>query len=501
MVSRRRGVSTAVCVVASICVCVLGARPLYALNAENVLVLYNAANPDSAEIANYYLSVHPGARTLGLTNIPPGEQITQAQYRSIIRPQVLAGLDPSVDCIVTTRGLPLRIFNDKTPASFPFSYVDPKGVSRTVYNTSYKQYSSLESELTRVDTMSTWTQMGDQTWWDPLNANPSANPYFGKNVRFSHTDPGNGQLRLATRLDGYSVADVRASIDRARSAYIVRFGQQVVIDDSPAAKAAGLTSMGTLASSVLAARGQSYVYDNSVAPVLTATKPVIGYVSHGVNDGSGQLAPDYMSTQLDFRLARGAIAQTWESYNGYSFTSDGRHGQGLIGDWIEAGGTAGIAQVEEPGASLSSMTNESRMFGLMLSGYTWAEAAWSATPQVSFVNTVIGDPLMVWRNWIPGDANLDGRITVSDYSALRSNWLKAGTFETGDFNGDGFVNSADLTILRASLESQNKTALASTIFLTPPGGANLPEPSTSAGVMLLACVLIRRRRKADFQRC
>jgi hypothetical protein len=37
------------------------------------------------------------------------------------------------------------------------------------------------------------------------------------------------------------------------------------------------------------------------------------------------------------------------------------------------------------------------MFKMLLSGYTWAEAAWSSMQQLSYVNTVVGDPLMTWK--------------------------------------------------------------------------------------------------------
>jgi uncharacterized protein (TIGR03790 family) len=375
--------------------------------------------------------------------------------------------------------------------------MDPQGVSRTIYNTSYRQFSSLESELTRVDTISTWVQMGDQTWWSPsaTTSNLSLNPYFGRNARFSHEDASNGKLRLSTRLDGYTVADVQASINRAMNVQIVPTGHQIVVDDSPAAIAAGVTSMPTLVNNVLKPRGQSYIYDQQTAPVLSAPKPVIGYVSHGVNDGSGMLPADYMLSKLNFNLAKGAIAETWESFNGYSFNPGERHGQGTLADWIASGGTAGVAQVEEPGASLSNMSNESRMFELMLKGYTWAEAAWNATPQVSYVNTVIGDPLMVWHPWLPGDANLDGKVNVVDYSILRANWMKPGTFATGDFNGDGIVNTYDLSVIRAQWIG-NSSGLITTTMLTDREQNSVPEPSVFLIAALGSCAGLLRRRRA-----
>ena len=103
--------------------------------------------------------------------------MTVSTYLQIIRPQVRAALDDSVDVIVTSKGLPLRIYNPYTPSTFPYSYTDSSGQQHTVFADTYKRYSSLESELTRIDTFGTWKQMGDQTWWyPPEGSNPSANP-------------------------------------------------------------------------------------------------------------------------------------------------------------------------------------------------------------------------------------------------------------------------------------------------------------------------------------
>ena len=42
---------------------------------------------------------------------------------------------------------------------------------------------------------------------------------------------------------------------------------------------------------------------------------------------------------------------------------------------------------------------------------TFVEAAWRATRQLSYMNTVVGDPLMRLQAWLPGDANLDGAVS------------------------------------------------------------------------------------------
>jgi len=478
-------------------VCMIGARWSYALDARGVLVLYNNASPDGREIADYYASVHPGVRLLGLSNVPTSEEISASTYLQIIRPQVRAALDSSVDVIVTTKGLPLRIYNPYTPSVFPYNYTDSSGQQHTIFPDTYKRYSSLESELTRVDTFGTWKQMGDQTWWyPPAGSNPAANPYFRRDASFSHLDPANESMRLSARLDGFTAADVIASINRAQRAFLVPSYQQVVIDDSPIASAHDVTTMAALAG-VLADHGQNYLYDNTTAPVLTAPRPVIGYVSHGVNDGPGGLELGYPTQQLKFNLANGAIFHTWESYNGITFDPTRMTGQGLVAQWLQSGGTAGIAHVEEPSASPYTVTNEDQLFDMMLQGYTFAEAAWSATPQLSYVNTVVGDPLMVWRQPLRGDVNLDGLVTIGDIIDLSQNFgVPDATWQQGDFNGDGQVTISDLI---DAIANYGKTDQIPSSLLTAPASAAsaaVPEPAMAGIAAFGALALLRRRTRA-----
>ncbi len=150
-----------------------------AIGASNVLVLYNQASPEGIAIADYYAQVHPGVQLLGLSNVTTNEEISASDYLNTIRPQILSALSPSIDVVVTTKGLPLRIAN---AATGPSSYQDPFNVTRSIPAGSWKQYSSLESELTRIDTISSVNQMGDNNFTSstgkPLFPQPSSNPYY-----------------------------------------------------------------------------------------------------------------------------------------------------------------------------------------------------------------------------------------------------------------------------------------------------------------------------------
>jgi hypothetical protein len=114
-----------------------------ALSPSDVLVIYNADDADSIAIAEYYAQKRPGVRLLGLDGVTTAEEVSASYYLSTIRPQVQSALDETIDVIVTTKGLPLRI---RVAQSNPLTYTDPFGTSRTVGAWSWKRYSSLELE-------------------------------------------------------------------------------------------------------------------------------------------------------------------------------------------------------------------------------------------------------------------------------------------------------------------------------------------------------------------
>jgi len=422
----------------------LGGGRLFAVSTSSVLVLYNGSSPDGSEIASYYSQKHPGVQTLALTGLPTAEQVTWDIYLNQIRPQVLGALTSSIDIIVTTKGLPLRIYNPK-PSPFAFAW---------------KEYSSLESELTRIDTINSRDLMGNQGWqYNPPTGNPlAANPYYYADAPFSHQTYG---TRLAARLDGYSAADVEGAIDRAARA-VLRPGYQFIVDDDPNAPAANTDHMPQLAANVLAPRNLAYTYDNTTTFITNTPagppRRVLGYDSHGVYGGGAPATPadprSYIQTQLAFQRAPGAVFQSWESYNAYSFTEGAnKAGQGLLAEWLKTGGTAAVGNVEEPYVDIANVTNEDRLFEMLLRGYTWAEAAWNATRQLSYVNTIVGDPLMVFRPWVEGDVDLDGLVNLYDLTRVKAAYGSAAGDTRYDFfadmDADGKVDLYDLAYVKA----------------------------------------------------
>jgi uncharacterized protein (TIGR03790 family) len=463
------------------------------IDPTSVVVLYNDSDQDSIDIANYYAQARPGVRLLGLSNVSTAEQVTQDVYLDVIRPQVLAGIDDSTQVIVTTKGLPLRIINTTpNPGTYPGWRGAQYGMS--IPNDWWQPYSSLESELTRIDLIDSPEMMGDQSFLLSPSAfpfetfHPAANPYYDKRTAFDRTDPANEGIRLTARLDGFNILDVKASIDRAQRSYLTPAPQYVVVDDDPDAPGAFADLMPELVNDVLLPAGQDFVYDTGTQDITNAPGPVIGYVSHG----SQAAGPDYID-RLNFDLAPGAVFHTWESFNAYSFKEGfNLYGQGLIGEWLADGGTAALGQVQEPKATKTSVANEDILFDMLLQGYTFAEAAWSATAQLSFVNTVVGDPLMTFNPWVIGDTDLDGLLTISDLNAILANWNTQSqpyNIQDGELTGDGFVGAKDLQLFLSQWQNQ------------PPSldveSTSIPEPQSSAVFIFLGTAWLFFRSGPD----
>ena len=513
------------CVVSLLLNSSVGARPAWGgPTADNVLVLYNTDDGptgDGFQIASYYQQARPGVNLAGISlsevevgqlrGNPDSETISASDYLSEIRPQVLEHIQRveaergvSIEVIVTTKGLPLRI--DAGPGP------DNPGFNRS-------QFSSLESELTRIDTIDTIEQLEDQTFLSgfptapstlvlpggvevevPGDTNLASNPIYNSSGPFVRegSDPERAGIRLTSRLDGYSVETVRQSIDRAQRAFIVPGDQFIVADDDPGpvlvdqivdtpqGPGPGLINVvqerfpeivGEIPTDLLLFEGTNAAV--TVAERLGDERRVIGFVSHGANDGPGGFGPNYLGEfdengdfqpgEVDFEFADGAIFLTHESFNAESFDPSSTQGQGQVADFLELGGTAGLGHVAEPLNGPDNVTNEDILYERLLppgwlegssgalelasgaSGLTFVEAAWQATRQLSTVNTVVGDPLLRFRIWLPGDFNLDGVVNEDDLVILEENFLQAGDYTLGDTNADGVIDQADLAVVQNNL--------------------------------------------------
>jgi hypothetical protein len=96
---------------------------------------------------------------------------------------------------------------------------------------------------------------------------------------------------------------------------------------------------------------------------------------------------------------------------------------------------------------------------------------------------------------LPGDANLDGQVNLSDFLALRRGFGSFGSWANGDFNGSGNVDLSDFLILRRNFGAGAGGG--------PGDGAGqlasfyqsiVPEPGALSIMAASSALLLRRRR-------
>jgi uncharacterized protein (TIGR03790 family) len=376
------------CIVASPCAAL-------AQSARNVLIVSNAQSAASREIADYYAQKRAiSSENAVRVDVPVGDEIARSVYESEIEGPVARWLvahhaQDRILYIVLTKDVPLRISGTG-------------GQQGTV--------SSVDSELALL-----YRKFMGQT----IRLTGSIpNPYFAgdKGVAPGVSPPFTRRAQdiyLVTRLDGYSVADVRALIDRGlapakqgtivldgRSEYMQSVGNAWLVKASAAV-------------SKMSGWSDAVVLDTS-SKVLKGSPDVIGYYSWGSNDAAMK------ERHLGHTFVPGAIAGEFVSTDGRTFqeppagwTTNGNPFRGshqsLIGDLVHDGITGVAGHVAEP--YLSATIRPEILFPAYLSGLNLAESFYMAMPFLSWQTVVVGDPLCApFRTHVIGSDDLDAAV-------------------------------------------------------------------------------------------
>jgi uncharacterized protein (TIGR03790 family) len=344
----------------------------------NVLLVVNDDEPASVEIGEYYAK----ARGLPASQIvrvkaPVQDAVSRPEFERTIEQPIGQWLNrhqlqDRILYIVLTKGVPLKILG--TPGR--------EGST-----------ASVDSELTLLYRKMVGTPAA--------TAGRVANPYFLGEQPITAAAPFSRaafDIYLVTRLDGFTVADVKALIDRAAAATTTG---RVVLDQRATEPDRTGDSWLARAAEEIAKIDQTRALLEGTRARAAAAEPAIGYFSWGSNDTAnrqrtvglqfspGAIGGMFLST--DARTFREPPA-AWRPVDGpVNDAMFGPGSQSLAGDLVRDGITGLAASVSEP--FLDGMVRPQILFPAYLAGRTLADAFYLATPFLSWQGVVIGDPL------------------------------------------------------------------------------------------------------------
>ena len=364
--------------------------------AGHTLVVFNKADPDSPSLAETYAKARsiPPDRVIGL-DCPLTEEITRADFEATIRkpleelfqsrgwmkrqenflPNPVLGLEGTVPVqqskdnpiwiMVLMRGMPLKIAEDPT-------ILAPENLMGQLRPNA----ASVDSELALL----------------PIQGLPLygliANPYFADKRIRPFTSFFANYLILVTRLDGPSPGIVRRMIQDAVEVEKTELTGRAFFDLRAIEKKDDPYRLGDewieRAALLFQARGFEVEIDRraEVAPKYAPWDQIAFYAGWYTQDFQG---PFELPTA---RFRRGAIAYHIHSFSAETVRSETKN---WVGPLLSHGATATMGAVYEP--YLRFTPDISLFVSGLLSGLSFAEAAYQSQLALSWMVTFVGDPL------------------------------------------------------------------------------------------------------------
>jgi hypothetical protein len=122
----------------------------------------------------------------------------------------------------------------------------------------------------------------------------------------------------------------------------------------------------------------------------------MGYCGHGIHH-SPNPGTYYIINDLQFTYLNGALFNSYESFNGTTFTWESHSGHGMVGDFIRMGGSGGIGHVYEPWSD--AVGDERHLYRWYERGYNMVETQYMALKYLSWTEVVVGEPLCRIAVW------------------------------------------------------------------------------------------------------
>jgi uncharacterized protein (TIGR03790 family) len=334
-----------------------GGQRLGEVSVSTVVVVKNLNSADSVAIADYYARKRKvPVENVCAVRMADVEECSYKEYEEQLQgplKQFLMKLNHSIDYIVLTKGLPIRIH---------------EGIGGGL---------SVDSLVVAMDKPEVPGFPGG------VEPGDRANPYFGVAERFRHARWG---IYLVTRLIGYTRADCLRLIDNSLAAkwrdglFLLHTGPGHndeafrTINDGMRRANEILTSRQL--TSILST-GDEFPGDH---------KDLMGYYSWGSNDLKFK-----KRAYNSLGFAPGGIAETAVSTSARTFADPKAPWQSLIADLVAQGATGCKGYVSEPG--IMAMAHADILFDRYTAGFNLAESFYSSSWRIHCKDIVIGDPI------------------------------------------------------------------------------------------------------------
>lgn len=334
----------------------LAAKP-NCIIAEDVVVIYNSDIPESQKLAEFYQQQRnvPAINIIGFP-MPNKDEISRSEFTSFKDTLNLAMIKNKLKekrVLLLVRGVPFKV--KRSGSSADEASLDSELSANA-------DFSKLEGGIT--------------------------NHYFKRELvlkTFEQSFPDLRSLKLVTRIDGPSYQDCER-----------------IIRDSIATEKTGLWGV-TYLDKAFKGKGheagdnaldsiERLNWINGIPTVKEKTKhtyptdyPMADasvYFGWYTTHANGPLL------HKDFKFKKGAIASHLHSFSASQLRSLTKN---WVGPLIAKGACAVLGNAYEP--FLSGVTQSDIFYQRLLSGFTFAEAAYMATPALSWQSIMIGDPL------------------------------------------------------------------------------------------------------------
>lgn len=474
--------------------------------AAATLVLYNASDPASMTMARYYALKRsiPDDQVVGLACEPVEEISREAFETDIVAPlralfarrgwwtvgdvgaNGLMATRNTIRFVAIMRGFPLKVRPRQLvpqggPTPRPVPGLTPRGSPTPTPAPPApmeRQEASVDSELAALGILS-----------KPLEG-VVPNAYYKSYTPILDADMA--PLMLVCRLDGPNLGTVRRMIDDALAAESEGVGGVAYFDIRNLRR-------GNYVAGDRWIRSAAADFQRHGVPTVMdwrADTLPSGYPAEDAGFYFGWYTEhaDGPFADPDFRFRRGAVAVHIHSFSAATVRNPTRY---WCAPLLERGAAATLGNVYEP--YLDFTAHLDIFADRLLAGFTLAESAYMAQRAISWMTTVLGDPLYrPFARWSDLDRPRSGSGDAAVWDAHRSAilaWKEAGLGKPSDLPGDAAARARHLESMAFMLwfEGRRDRALA----VLRQAGDTYPEAADRIRVAYHAAQMMRRRDNKD----